>query len=151
MWGSATQQSRDRHCALTRCSWGIPPQPWQSRTHFIPKKCPCHNPSMSWACNSHAQAWCSASSSAMPHLLPPCSATSASQSGRSWRPLCMQWGRSLCLSSPPCYDGCSCRWPPTSEALALITICHCPASSTSMMWCSSTPSTCCPPCLPATS
>ena len=63
----------------------------------------------------------------------------------------MQWGRTLRPSSPPCYDGCSCRWLPTSEALALVTICHCPASSTSMMWCSSAPSTCCPPCLPTTS
>ena len=63
----------------------------------------------------------------------------------------MQWGRTLCLSSPPCYDGCSCRWLPTSAALALIAICHYPASSTSTTWCSSAPSTCCHPCLPATS
>ena len=53
-------------------------------------------------------------------------------------------GWTLRLSSPPCYDGCSCRWLPTSEALALVAICRCPASSTSMMWCSSAPSTCCP-------
>ena len=53
-WGSMTQQSRYGHCALTRCSWGTPPQPWQSTIPFIPRKCPSLNPSMSWALNSHA-------------------------------------------------------------------------------------------------
>ena len=133
-WGSVTRQSRHGHCTLTRCSWGIPLQPWQSRTQFIPRKCPCRNPSTSWAHNSHAQAWCSMWSLVTPHLLLPHSATSASQSGRSWRPLCMQWGRTLRLSSPPCYDGFSCRWLPSSEALALIAICRCPTSSTSTTW-----------------
>ena len=146
-----TQQSRHGHCASTRCNWGIPPQPWRSRTPFVPRKCPCLNPSTSWAHNSPARAWCSTQFLATPHLLPPHSVISASQSGRSWRPLCMQWGRTLRLSSLPCCDGCSCRWLPTSEASVLVAICRSPPSSTSMMWCSSAPSTCCPPCLPATS
>ena len=68
-WGSMTQQSRHGHCALTRCSWGIPPQPWQSRTPFAPRKCLCLNPSTSWAHDSRARVWCWTWSLVTPHLL----------------------------------------------------------------------------------
>ena len=86
-WGSVTQQSRHGHCALTKCSWGTPPQRWKSRTPFVPRKFLCLNPSTSWAHNLHARALCLTCSLVMPHLLLPWSAITASQS--------MQFGRVL--------------------------------------------------------